>query len=172
MKNLLLIITLLISSCIAQAQNEIEKIASYDVPQGTEKPDKQKFQSYVANRKKTVINPKSTKGVFYKIGNILININAEEVNAKTNILGEKKKQYDQLYSELGSAVKYSSEIKTINGIKTLIQLVNRPENNYFFFTAVNKTNNKIFGGTVEFDKVDESKAATILNHIIASIKFK
>ena len=171
MKNLFLIITLLIASCAAQAQNEIQKIAAYSVPQETEKQDKQKLQTYLDKRKNTTMNLKVRSGEFYKLGDVLIYINAAEGNAKPDRLEEDKRQHDIVFSGLDEKIS-SSEIKMINGVKVLIRHLVRADFNYYYFTAINSSGSKIVTGKLEFAKSDETKAKAILNHILASLKFK
>jgi len=173
MKKIIFLYALLVCCFIARGQEtQTEKNIVLNLPQGNEKPAKQAILSYLKTRKNTqIINPETPNVLTYRFGDILFQINADSGMIPKDRL-EKFKMVRDNFSTQVPGQKYSSELKTLKNYRAVLIKTQTEDFCYYRFMAVNNANNKIVFATMEYNKTEEAKAKSILEHILNHLKFK
>lgn len=109
----------------------------------------------------------------YKFNNILVSLNVSDktLNVKSTYLSELKKGLD-IMAKRGKATGYTSSLKKINNNTVLTTVEIQGNVVYCNFYCLNANNTREITGTLHYHKDDATEAATILDHLLNSIKFK
>ena len=173
MKKIIFLYALLVCCFIARGQEtQTEKNILLDLPQGSEKPGKQAILSYLKTRKNTrIINPETPNVLTYRFGDILFQINGGSSTFAKDRLEMFKMGMDHLNAQITDR-KYSSELKTLKSYRAVVINIQTEDLCHYRFMAINNANNKGAFATIEYNKTEEAKAKSILDHILNHLKFK
>lgn len=178
MKKIKLIVIGLLSCLCSFAQTSINDIVNIGLPKGAEKLTNEQLKTFVTGKKQYFqeIDRTKSKGDFYLINNMIIQLNGDKVPLPEKNLEELKNAMDALANINGHPLtNYTSEIKNINNFKVLI--IHHQSQDYasYTFYCVNNLNTAVLNGGLEYDKNDKSnkdKAAKTLDQILKSMTFK
>lgn len=111
------------------------------------------------------------KGLTYKFGNILFQINADTGAIPRDRLEKFKMTQDNFVSQIPN-LKYLSELKTFSDKRVVLISTESADICYYHIMAGNRANNKILFATMEYYKTDEIQAKNFLNYFLNHLKFK
>lgn len=175
--NLLITGTMFFLNSFAQ-HTPLNDLVNISLPKSAEKLTNEQLHSFISGKtqyfQKT--DRRKSKGDFYKINDMIIQLNGDHVNTAKNYLENTKKGFDEMAHMGGNlSTNYTSEIKSLNNYKILIIHQEAQNWAYYNFSSINDSNSSILKGRIEYDKTDKSnrnKAAKMLDQILKSMTFK
>ena len=174
MKKIILItITMFFSLGAISQQIRLNDGVSIVFPDGTQKITKKQALDHITknlNGDKWDLYNVADENI-YKTGNILIFLNAFDTTFKfgESHLLDLKNQLDGLNRGNKS---YTSKIKKINNNSIVIINYLKGKIKIYRFYCTNDLNTRSLNGTIKYDPNEEVDATTLLNNLLASIKFK
>ncbi|TDQ09224.1 hypothetical protein [Pedobacter metabolipauper] len=154
---------------LAQEQIPIKSVIS-SLPKGSERIFELKTIN-IAVARNPIIHSNSKVGEIYKIGNVLVKINAASGKMSEDHLEETKKSMDYQYRGLNPAF-YKSDINFISNYKVWIRQseFSSADIGEIMTSVVNKTSNKIVVVVMSYEKREREIALKTLDSILQNIK--
>jgi len=173
MKNLLFLLTFIILSCSCMAQRiALSKSVSMSTQKKLSKPGKKELSSLISSRfAKTEFLSRSISGHpddIYMVGDIVVLVKSEVIKKTPGILKKQALARDNAGEKLKD---FSSKIENIGGRDVYIIDQVTEGLKIYRFTTVNRSEDIMVGGFVQYKPGDELIAKKVLEDIIKGLKF-
>lgn len=173
MKNLLILLTLIIFSCSCMAQRiALSKSVSMSSQKKLHKADKKELSSLITNRlgktKSLARSIGANPDNVYLIDDLVILVRSTSMPRDPGILEKLKSAIDDSARGFKD---YSSKIENIDGRKVYVIDEVTEGVKVYRFRTVNRSEDIMVGGFIQYKQGDEIKARKALEDIIKGLKF-